>query len=167
MRLLGASPSLVPEFFDGQMSPDVATMLKKFRKQVHFSLEWLWMLAVGARRTSIVICMLYIGLQVLCVVYVVNLCSRLCNHCIKLLNLWDMLHNHLSCRRSWRASVSYPMWQGTRGTTAATTTRAGPSEWPSPSSCATTSDQFVVWAVRNGIRSPFCLSARRVPSRVD
>ena len=39
MRLLGASPSLVPEFFDGQMSSDVTAMLKKFRKQVRVSFE--------------------------------------------------------------------------------------------------------------------------------
>ena len=34
MRLLGANPALVPDFFDGQLSPDVTSMLKRLRKQV-------------------------------------------------------------------------------------------------------------------------------------
>ena len=35
MRLLGASTSLVPDFFDGQVNPEITSFLKKMRKQVN------------------------------------------------------------------------------------------------------------------------------------
>jgi hypothetical protein len=39
MRLLGANPALVPDFFDGQLSPEVTSLLKRLRKQAKLESE--------------------------------------------------------------------------------------------------------------------------------